>query len=76
MLIDFRKNKTAPDPVILKGKQVERVVSFKNLGSTLDDIFSWSKNINAWLMEIVEYTDNVTISSIALYFGQYPYLSF
>ena len=28
MLIDFRKVKTDPDPVILKGKRVERVHSW------------------------------------------------
>jgi len=40
MVIDFRKTKTAPDPVILKGSQVERVSSYKYLGATLDDTLS------------------------------------
>ena len=47
MLIDFRKNKTEPDPVILKGKEVECVVSFKYLGATLDNTLSWTQNTDA-----------------------------
>ena len=44
MVIDFRKVKTDPDPVILKGKSVERVHSYKYLGTVLDDTLSWSEN--------------------------------
>ena len=47
MLIDFRKNKPDPDPVILKGKEVERVVSFKYLGAIIDNKLSWSQNCDA-----------------------------
>ena len=47
MLIDFRKNKTVPDPVTLKGKVVERVVTFKYLGATIDDSLSWSENTDS-----------------------------
>ena len=44
MLIDFRNNKTEPDPVILK---VERFVSFNYLGATLDFTLSWTQNTDA-----------------------------
>ena len=44
MIIDFRKNKEDPEPVILKGKTVERVHSYKYLGTIIDDTLSWSQN--------------------------------
>ena len=49
MIIDFRKNKEDPEPVILKGKTVERVHSYKYLGTVIDDTLSWSKNTSSIL---------------------------
>ena len=44
MVIDFRKTKTIPDPVILRGENVERVTSYKYLGTTVDQSLSWNEN--------------------------------
>ena len=44
MVIDFRKNNTVPDPVLLKGENVERVKSYKYLGTTIDQSLSWKEN--------------------------------
>ena len=45
MVINFRKIKEDPDPVILKGKSVERAHSYKYLGTVLDNTtLSWSQN--------------------------------
>ena len=44
MIIDFRKNSNEPPPIMLKGKKVERVSSYKYLGTTIDENLSWSQN--------------------------------
>ena len=44
MVIDFRKNNAVPDPVILKGENVERVKNYKYLGTTVDQSLSWNDN--------------------------------
>ena len=45
MLIDFRKNTVAPDPVLIGGLQVERVPVYKYLGVMIDDKLTWNKQV-------------------------------
>ena len=36
MIIDYRRNRREPDPILLKGSEVERVTNYKYLGVVLD----------------------------------------
>jgi hypothetical protein len=47
MVIDFRKNKRRPDPVVIKGTEVERVESYKYLGVLFDNALNWKQNTEA-----------------------------
>ncbi len=47
MCIDFRKNKIQPDPVCIKGNEIERVGTYKYLGVWFDNVLSWTQNTNA-----------------------------
>ena len=42
--IDFRLNPVTPDPIIIKGVEVERVESHKYLGAMFDNKLNWSVN--------------------------------
>ena len=44
MIIDFRKFKILPDPIIINDHTVERVSTYKYLGVMLNDDLSWSNN--------------------------------
>ena len=44
MIIDFRKSKALPDPVIINYHTVERVRTYKYLGIMLNNDLSWSNN--------------------------------
>ena len=44
MVIDFRINKSAIEPLIIKGQEVETVDSFKFLGSTISNNLKWESN--------------------------------
>ena len=44
MIIDFRKNKTAMPPLVIGEQQVERVDSFKFLGTTIANTLKWDIN--------------------------------
>ena len=52
MVIDFRKNKTDPEPIILKGKTVERVETYKYLGTVIDNTLSWSQNTKSIVAKV------------------------
>ena len=44
MIIDFRKSKALPDPIIINDHTVERVRTYKYLGIMLNNDLSWSNN--------------------------------
>ena len=45
MIIDFRRKAVAPhSPLVIKGEEVERVSSFKFLGTTIHESLSWDLN--------------------------------
>ena len=44
MIIDFRKSKALPDPIIINDHTVERVCTYKYLGAMLNNDFPWSYN--------------------------------
>ena len=44
MIIDFRKSKALPDPIIINDHTVERVRTYKYLGVMLNNDLSWSSN--------------------------------
>ena len=44
MIIDFRKNGTQPNPVIIKGVEVERVNTHKHLGVVFDKSLNWKEH--------------------------------
>ena len=49
MIIDFRKSKSEPGPVVIKGGEVERVTTYKYLGVTFDDNLTWRQNTDSIL---------------------------
>ena len=44
MIIDFRKSKALPDPIIINDHAVKRVSTYKYLGVMLNNEPSWSNN--------------------------------
>ena len=44
MIIDIRKSKALPDPIIINGHTVERVSTYQYLGVMLNNYLSWSNN--------------------------------
>ena len=44
MIIDFRKSKDLPDPIIINDHTVERVSTYQYLGVMLNNDLSWSNN--------------------------------
>ncbi|KAM3864829.1 uncharacterized protein ACN63O_010524 [Diretmus argenteus] len=47
IIVDFRRKKTAIQPLVVNGDCVERVSNFKFLGVHLDEDLSWSTNTTA-----------------------------
>ncbi|PIK45759.1 hypothetical protein BSL78_17399 [Apostichopus japonicus] len=47
MIIDFRRNAVEPPPVMIKGKEVERVHSYKYLGIHLNNSLTWDGHVDA-----------------------------
>ena len=52
LVIDPRKNKAAPSPVMIKGVEIERVVTYKYLGIVIDNSLQWVKNTDAILKKV------------------------
>ncbi len=46
MIIEFRNSYSSPDPIVLKGSEVERVVNYKYLGIVIDDKLAWHPHID------------------------------
>ena len=44
MIIDFRKSKALPDPIIINNHTVERVSTYEYLCVMLNNDLSWSNN--------------------------------
>ena len=44
LIIDFRKTKSVPDPVTIKGQIVERVETYKYLGIVIDNQLNWKEH--------------------------------
>uniref|UniRef100_A0A803KDV6 Alkylated DNA repair protein AlkB homologue 8 N-terminal domain-containing protein n=1 Tax=Xenopus tropicalis TaxID=8364 RepID=A0A803KDV6_XENTR len=49
LIVDFRRNKTDIEPLIIDGTNVEKVSVFKFLGMELEDDLTWSANIKGLL---------------------------
>lgn len=53
LIVDFRTTKKIlPEPVTIKGSEVERVHKFKYLGVVFDDILSWNQNTDTIMNKI------------------------
>ena len=46
MVINFRKNASALNLLVIKGEQVEFAHQYKYLGTTLADKLDWAKNVS------------------------------
>ena len=46
MIIDFRKIPSQYEPIMISGKQVEQVNSFKYLGVVIDSKVTWTENVD------------------------------
>ena len=46
MLIDFRRTSTEPEPIVIKGMEVERASEYKYLGVMLDNKMTWEIQID------------------------------
>jgi len=47
MVVDFRRRKSTPTPISIKGTTAEVVLDYKYLGVHLDNKLDWSKNTEA-----------------------------
>jgi hypothetical protein len=47
LVVDFRRSRSAIDPIIIKGQPVEIVGYYKYLGTLIDDQLDWSPNVDA-----------------------------
>ncbi|PIK43898.1 hypothetical protein BSL78_19228 [Apostichopus japonicus] len=52
MIIDFRRNAVEPPPVMIKGKEVERVHSYKYLGIHLNNSLTWDGHVDALVKKL------------------------
>ena len=46
VIFDFRSKKTSPPSLFIKGEEVEITDSYKYLGMTIDDKFTWNKHLD------------------------------
>ena len=53
MIIDFRKSKALPDPIIINDHTVERVSTYKYLGVMLNNGLSWSNNTDYVISKLI-----------------------
>ena len=52
MIIDFRKSKALPDPIIINDHTVERVSTYEYLGVMLNNDLSWSNNTDYIILKL------------------------
>ena len=52
MIIDFRRNKTYPPPVLIKGTEVNRVDFHKHLGLIIDNKLTWNHNTTSVIKKV------------------------
>ena len=46
MIIDYRRNRPEPDPILLRGSEVERVANYQCLGVLIDKDLKWNDHID------------------------------
>ena len=47
MIVDFRKNPSPKDPLVINGQAIEAVECFKFLGTIISEDFSWNSNADS-----------------------------
>ena len=52
MLINFRRDYTVPDQVVIKNTKVERVQNYKYLGITIDNQLKWTENTDTVVKKV------------------------
>lgn len=52
IIIDFRKNAVAPNPVNVKGHQIDQTKTYKYLGVTLNNTLTWTDNTDMTLKKV------------------------
>ena len=46
MIVDFRRPSKSPPPILIKNVEVERVSTYKYLGSVLDEKLAWTAHVD------------------------------
>ncbi|PIK52324.1 orf2 [Apostichopus japonicus] len=67
MIIDFRRNAVEPPPVMIKGKEVERVHSYKYLGISPQNSLTWDGHVDALRMELA--FEGESLAQVGGYWG-------
>ena len=52
MIIDFRKSKAQPDPIIINVHSVEHFCTYKYSGVILNNNLSWSNNVDYIILKL------------------------
>ena len=52
MIIDFRRQKSTPTPLVINNETVEIVHTYKYLGFTVDDKLNWHEHCNEFIKKI------------------------
>ena len=52
MIIDFRRQKSTPTPLVINNETVEIVYTYKYLGFTVDDKLNWHEHCNELIKKI------------------------
>ena len=52
MIIDFRRNRAAPTPIIIKGAEIQQVETYKYLGVVVDNKLNWTHNTDAIMKKL------------------------
>ena len=77
MIIDFRISSSTPSPIVLKGSNVERVSTYKYLGTVIDDKLSWHEytdcmikrlNTRMYCLRKLNFS-NVDVKIFAMFYG-------
>ena len=46
MIVDFRRPSKSPPPILIKDVEVERISTYKYLGSVLDEKLTWTAHVD------------------------------